>query len=227
MKFKAVVIGATGLVGSCLVNDLIADENCLELRVIVRRAIGFKHPKLIECIIDFDGTFDYARNVKGDVLFSCLGTTRSQAGSKANQYKVDFTYQLMAAKSAKENSVLSYVLVSSPFAHADSGNYYRRMKAELEKQVQELSFDKITILKPNLLVGDRRIKRNGEVFAAKVLLHLIKLFPKLNKYKPMKGENVAKAMLKAYYRQANHNDNLTIYSRNEINLIRCISQDLI
>lgn len=107
---KAVIIGATGLVGKALVKKCLDSELFGEVVILVRRNSGIKHPKLREHIIDFNDFTEYKTHISGDVLFSCMGTTLKQAGSKKSQYKVDFTYQYQAAVAAKKNNIPTYVL---------------------------------------------------------------------------------------------------------------------
>ena len=216
MKFSAVVLGGTGLVGSYLIKELINNVNCTEVRFITRRKVALTHPKIIECIIDFNNPKDYTTYIKGDVLFSCLGTTLSQAGSKEKQYLVDYTYQYNAAKAAKENGIAHYVLVSSPFAKISSGNYYRKMKAELERDTKSLNFNKTIFIKPNGLIGERKIKRKGEKTGVLIFKVLAKIFPKLNKYQPILGKNVAKAMLSIYLQYQSTDNSFIEVSRNKL-----------
>lgn len=199
MHYTATVVGATGLVGSHLVKALCHDDNCMAIHILVRRKTDFTDPKIKEYIIDFDQQSAYEKYIQGDVLFSCLGTTRAQAGSAEKQYKVDYGYQYQAALHASLNQVKYYMLVSSPFAKIDSSNYYRSMKAQLEQAVQSLTFEKIVFIKPNALAGHRHQKRRGESFAVNLLNALAKVFPSLRKYRPIHGQKVAQAMLRAFY----------------------------
>lgn len=214
MEFTAIIVGATGLVGSHLVELLIEDKNCKELKLITRRATNYQNPKITECIIDFNNINDYKKYIKGDVLFSCLGTTLKQAGNKENQYLVDYTYQYRAAKSAFENNVSNYILVSSPWAKLESNNYYRKMKAQLEEIISKLPFKKTIIIKPNGLIGKRSQPRFGEKYATTIFSFLIKIFPVLKKHQPIEAKKVAKAMLNSFYKE-NHK-NIDVYSRNEV-----------
>lgn len=110
---EVIVIGATGLVGSHLVQLLVKDERFTKVKVFVRRSLDNQHPKIQQHIIDFDNSESWQHLVTGDVLFSCMGTTLKQAGSKEAQYKVDYTYQYEFAKTAVRQGVKNYVLVSS------------------------------------------------------------------------------------------------------------------
>src|SRR5689334_5676279 len=96
----AMVIGATGLVGSHLVQLLLHDDRFAVVKIFARRSTGIQHPKLQERIIDFDHPERWKHLITGDVLFSALGTTLKTAGSKEAQYKIDHTYQFNVAKAA-------------------------------------------------------------------------------------------------------------------------------
>lgn len=110
---KALLIGATGATGKDLLELLLKDEEIHQVDVFVRRELNTKHEKLNTHIIDFDNPEEWKHLVKGDVLFSCLGTTLKLAGSKEAQWKIDYEYQYQFAKIAKENNVNSYVGVGS------------------------------------------------------------------------------------------------------------------
>ncbi len=193
----AIVLGATGLVGSKLLDNLLRDDGFSKVKVLSRRSTGVAHEKLEEIIVNFDQPEDWADKVIGDVLFCAFGTTLKKAGSKEAQYKIDYHYQYLVARLAAENGVLDCVLVSSPGANSDSKVFYTRMKGDLDRDVSKLGFDRFIIIQPSVLVGERPENRTGEkigIFLGKALLWI----PGLRKYRPISGQNVAKAMIKAY-----------------------------
>jgi len=198
-QVTAIIIGATGLVGNALLKLLLEDPQFSEVKVFTRRSVEIEHPKLDEHLIDFDQIKSIREAIKGDVLFSCLGTTMRKAGSKDAQYKIDYTYQYEFAKYAKQNGVPAYVLVSSASADSKSMFFYTRMKGELEDAVKALSFDKIRILQPSVLAGDRQEERLGERIGGTVINTLAKFLPFLRKYRSITGTEVASAMI-AYYK---------------------------
>ena len=193
---KAVVIGATGLIGSHLVKQLLADNRFAEVVVFVRRATGIKDTKLKEYVIDFKKPDEWSGKVKGDVFFSVLGTTLKQAGSKESEYKVDYTYQYLFAQAADENKIPAYILVSSAGANEKSRIFYTRMKGELDRDVQKLNFSSIHIIRPGLLAGKREKKRKAEKVYYIILNFLVK-FGIFTGYRPVLAKNVAKLMI--YY----------------------------
>ena len=192
----AIIAGATGLVGSHLLKQLLNDQGFNKVIVFVRRSTGISNPKLTEHIINFDDPEKWKGQVKGDVLFSTLGTTIGQAGSKEAQRKVDYTYQYEIARIASDNQVPEYVLVSTPGASPKSWIFYTRIRGELDRDVKKLGFKRIIILKPSLLAGKRENRRAGEELYARVLNGL-KWLPGARKYRPIHAEVVAVAMRNA------------------------------
>ena len=110
---KAIVIGATGAVGKELVRALLDDARYTEVAVFVRRDPGVTHPKLTAHVINFEQPDTWRALVTGDVLFSALGTSLKQAGSKEAQRRIDYDYQYMFAEAAHANGVPHLVLLSS------------------------------------------------------------------------------------------------------------------
>ncbi|MBS1587646.1 MAG: NAD(P)H-binding protein [Bacteroidetes bacterium] len=193
---KAIILGATGLVGSKLLDLLLADERFEKVLIFVRRGTGKKSAKLEEHVIDFDQPESWKHLVKGDVLFSAFGTTIKQAGSKEAQYKIDYTYQYQFAEAAADNGVKTYVLISAAFSNPKSSVFYSRIKGELEQAVMRLPFNNIHILRPGMLEGYRSQHRPGEKFFSGVM-KAIGLIPGLKSMKPIRDLQVAKAMVNA------------------------------
>jgi uncharacterized protein YbjT (DUF2867 family) len=187
------VIGASGLVGNQIINQLLFHSEFDKIRIFVRRKTRFIHPNLEERIIDFDRPEEWRHLVQGDVLFSTLGTTIKTVKTKENQYRVDFTYQYEFAKAASENGVSSYVLVSSMGASPRSAFFYSRMKGELEEAVKKLNFKKIIIFRPSILRGNRAERRLGE----KIALILSRFFTRFifRKYRPTPVHLLASKMI--------------------------------
>lgn len=190
-----IVIGATGLVGSHLVQSLLDDSSVGEVKIFVRRILKVVHPKLTIFVVDFDRPNTYADDLKGDVLYSCMGTTIKTAGSKDAQYKVDFTYQYQVAEYARKNSVGMIVLVSATGADSKSSFFYARIKGELEEAIMQLKFESTLIVRPSVLIGDRAETRWGEKITVPLIASFSKIFLGLKKYRGIKGEEVAMAML--------------------------------
>lgn len=189
----ALVIGATGATGKNLVAQLLADAAFDNVHVFVRRDVEIHHDKLHVHIVDFDKMDEWKDQLKGDVLFSALGTTIKKAGSQQAQWKIDYTYQFEVAKAAKENGVEVMALVSSAWATADSKVFYTRMKGQLEEDVKKLGFRSLSIMRPPSL-----IRKNTDRFGERISVCLLQALNKiglLRSIRPMPTAQVAKAMI--------------------------------
>jgi uncharacterized protein YbjT (DUF2867 family) len=196
----AVVIGGTGLVGTQLVRQLLADERFGAVVLLGRRPSGVAHPKLREHLIDFERPETWNALVAGDVLFSALGTTRKAAGSERAQHHVDHTYNLWVAEAARRNGVGTFVLVSSGGANPRSPISYARTKGELERDVTALGFPRLRLLRPGPLDGQRREHRAGEVWMLRCLRPLAPILPAGSR--PIRDEVVARAAIAAAFEPA-------------------------
>ena len=201
MGYKALVIGATGLVGNALVEELLNEPECAQVVTLSRRALNLVNDKLVQHQVDFERLAEYTALFSADLLFSCLGTTKKQAGSITAQRRVDFDYQLMAAKLANKMGVRHMLLVSSSGADAQSNNDYLKMKGELEAELEALHFERLTIVQPSLLLGKREHFRLAETLGAWILPLICKL-SFLKQYRPIRGEQVAKRLVELAREQA-------------------------
>jgi uncharacterized protein YbjT (DUF2867 family) len=189
----AIIIGATGLVGSTLVEQILENPAYSKVVLLLRKPLNISHPKLVQEVIDFDKPD--SSKIMGDDLFCAMGTTLAKAGSKEAQYKIDCTYPYEIAKIAKANGVKQYILVSSVGANFDSSNFYLRTKGDLEKKIESLGFQNFVSLRPSMLLGDREESRLGEKVGT-VLSNILSplLFGSLRKYHGIEAASVAKAM---------------------------------
>lgn len=194
MAKSAIVIGATGVVGRALVEQLADAPHIASVTSITRRPVEYRNDRISNQVVDFERLDDFSQLFQGDLMFSCLGTTRRQAGSIAAQRIVDHDYQFQAASLAASNGVSHYLLVSSSGASACNPSPYLKMKGELEEAISELSFKRISIFQPSLLLGERSDKRRAEALGALILPTLCKL-PPLKKYRPIQGDQVAAKMV--------------------------------
>lgn len=190
---KALIIGATGATGKDLVKQLLNDHDFEQVDIFVRKPVDIQDPKLNVHVVNFDQPEEWKHKVKGDVAFSCLGTTLKAAGGKEAQRKVDFDYQYEFAKAARENHVDDYILVSSYGADPKSKIFYSKMKGELEEAVKQLHFEKITIFRPGML--DRKdSERTGEVLGGRII-KFANTLGLLESQKPLPTDVLAKAMI--------------------------------
>lgn len=191
---RALIIGATGATGKDLVNTLLRDPDYTGVVIFVRRTSGIHHPKLTEILSDFDQMDLIEGQINGDVWFSCLGTTLKTAGSKEQQWHIDYEIPLEFARIAKRNGVGQMVLLSSYGASPHSKVFYSRMKGELEEKMKGLGFEKLIIFKPGLLLR-KDTNRLGEKISASVIGFLNTLGI-IRKFRPMPTEILAEKLAK-------------------------------
>ncbi|MBC2606724.1 oxidoreductase [Pelagicoccus albus] len=195
MGKSVLLAGATGLVGSQLLELLLADERIDLVRCVSRRPLEVKSEKLESVVAGFDSIGELAELFEVDTVFCCLGTTMKKAGSREAFRKVDYEYPLSLARHARQAGVERYVLVSAAGADPNSRIFYNRTKGEVEASIEGLGFPSFDILRPSLLLGNRDESRLGEDLAkaASPLLNLILRGP-LRKYRPMPSSKLAAVM---------------------------------
>ncbi len=187
----AIIVGATGLIGKELCNQLLEDNRYDKIKLLVRKRQALTHSKIEEIIIDFNNLNEL--NVTGDELYCCLGTTIKTAGSKEAFYKVDFEYVVQIAKHALQAGVEQLVVVSAMGADKNSSVFYNNVKGEMEEAVSQLGFQKCVIIRPSMLLGNRTEFRLAELITKKIMTTLSFLIPA--KYKAIHDYQVAKAMI--------------------------------
>jgi uncharacterized protein YbjT (DUF2867 family) len=193
---KALIIGATGATGKDLLSYLSSDADYEQVNIFVRQDFLKSHDKFNIQVINFDKCDEWKNLVNGDVLFSCLGTTLKIAGSKENMWKIDYDYQYQFAKSAKENGVKNYVLVSAGAASIHSPFFYNKMKGQLEEDIKKLGFEKTVILNPPLLER-KDSNRIAEILGVKVI-KFFNFFGLLKSQKPLPTNLLVKAMITSF-----------------------------
>lgn len=189
---RSLLLGATGLVGQEILNQLQTNPNVGEIHVLARRHLGpgSNLGKVQQHIVDFE-RLDLDRSIFAvDAVFSAFGTTIKKAGSQEDFRRVDFEYPLRVAKLAKESGVEQFFLVSALGADAKSGVFYNRVKGELEDALKNLNFRKTVIVRPSVLIGDRPESRPAE----KVGQYIGRFLPRT--WRAVPATNVARALVK-------------------------------
>jgi uncharacterized protein YbjT (DUF2867 family) len=196
-ELTAVVLGASGLTGSLLVNELLDDKDYKMVRVLVRKTLTIIHPKLQQHVVDFSSKEDFANKMgEGDVIFSCIGTTQKKVkGDKTLYEKIDHDIPVTAAGIGISHHFKKFLIISSVGANEKSSNFYLSLKGKTENSLKQFPFESISIFQPSLLNGRRNETRVAEEIAETVmdLLSFLLLGP-LQKYRAIGANNVARAM---------------------------------
>jgi len=194
---KAIIAGASGLIGGELLNILLQQPDYERILILVRTELPLKHKKLTQLVVDFDKLNDYANEINGHAFFSCLGSTRRKTPDLDVYRKIDHDYPLHLAQLAAKNGVEQFHLVSSLGADASASNFYTKMKGEIERDIKETGLKCLHIYRPAFLTGDRKEERPLEG-ALNVFMKIINplLLGGLKKYRSIPAKTVAMAMYK-------------------------------
>lgn len=191
------ILGATGLTGGYLLELLLAEPSFSMIKLLTRRPVEKTHPKAEIKLVDFSDQESIKLALEGtDIIFCCIGTTMQKVkGNKALYRSIDFDIPVHAARLGKETGCDSFVYMSSIGADSKSKNFYLQLKGETEKALQTVGFRSLYIMRPSLLIGERKEFRLAEKLSAVIMSPLSFLIPA--KYRPVKSTTVAKAMINA------------------------------
>lgn len=195
MTKKAIVVGASGLIGSNLLSILLSHPDYSEVLIIARKKTKSTNLKLKQIVTDLDHLNEHAAEITGAVIFCCIGTTKSQTPDENEYRKIDHDYPVKLAEIALKNGIEQFHLISAIGANEASSNFYLKTKGETERDVTAVGLPATFIYQPSVLVGRTVKQRLGEEIAV-VVLKVIGplLFGRFKKYRAIKAGDVAKAM---------------------------------
>jgi uncharacterized protein YbjT (DUF2867 family) len=190
----ALLAGASGLVGRALLAQLLDEDHATVHALLRREAPDLGASKrLHRHVVDFARPGELPR---ADELYIALGTTIKAAGSQAAFRRVDFDAVVNVARAAHETGVERCAVVSALGASPDAKVFYNRVKGEMETALRELRFERLVIVRPSLLSGDRaalgQASRVGERLALALLGPVAGLLPA--SVRPIEADVVARAM---------------------------------
>ncbi|MEQ8530893.1 MAG: NAD-dependent epimerase/dehydratase family protein [Imperialibacter sp.] len=166
MGKTALIAGATGLVGTSLLDQLVGDDYYDKIVVLTRRELPSASSKVRAVITDFENLESLSADMQAQHFFCCLGTTLKKAGSKEAFFKVDYTYCFnLAQVAAKTATCEQFHVVTALGANAESVIYYNKVKGMLEDALKKLSLPSLYIYQPSLLLGERNERRPFEEIA--------------------------------------------------------------
>lgn len=199
---KALIVGASGLIGSYCLQALLANPNYSEVIALVRKPLLKTHSKLNVIITNFNNLAQITSSISAHDIYCCLGTTIKKAGSQESFRKIDFSLVVTVAELMKKQGAEQLLVISSIGADENSKGFYLRVKGEMEEAVKGIDYNCLRIIRPSLLLGKREEFRFGEGVAT-VFTPLLKpfLFGSLKKYKPVEAELVAQFLVKIAYDQ--------------------------
>ena len=200
----AIVIGATGLTGGLLLDQLLKDERYEKVKVFTRRSLGFTHLKLVEFKVDLFRLTEQKNNFTGDEVFCCIGSTQKKTPNKEVYEKVDVGIPTQASVLAKENQINTFIMISALGADLESRFFYNQIKGRAEANVLQQEIEHTYILRPSLIYGKRKEKRPFEFLWKQIMkiANFMMLGP-LKKYRSISASTIANAMLVLANSQSN------------------------
>jgi uncharacterized protein YbjT (DUF2867 family) len=212
---KAILFGASGFVGSYLLDELLNNAGYEKVTIVVRKNLNINHPKLKTLIGDYHSLPDLAANIVADEIFIALGTTKKITPNENEYYQIDHDYPVLAAKIAKEKGATSVFAVTAVGSNANSKIFYIKTKGETERDILALDFGHTNIFRPSMIMGNRKENRSLEKILIKMWSIINPIFiGKLNRFRGINGKDIAKAMNNA---AKNQSEKVKIYHWKEMN----------
>ena len=194
---KALIVGATGLVGSYCLQTLLDDPGYSEVIALVRRPLAKTHRKQKELLTSFKNLEQVSAELNCQDVFCCLGTTIKTAGSQEAFRDIDCSLVVKVAEIMKRQGAEQFVVISAMGADKDAKIFYNRTKGEMEESLKQLGYPCLRIIRPSLLLGPRQEFRLGEKISVLLSpLWKLLLLGSLVKYRPVEAESVARFMVK-------------------------------
>ena len=209
----ALLFGASGLVGSHVLSQLISNNNYSKIKLFVRSSIDISDPKIEIIQTDFNNLENHREDIKGDDCFFCIGTTKKNSPDKNEYQRIELNIPKQVAQIAKSNNIKSYFFISSGYANSKSSGDYLKYKGLVEEEILSLGFSKTGILRPSFILGNRKEFRLGEKIGIIIFKLLNPLFVgPLRKMRSIHSETIAIAMIKL----ANENIDQKIFESDQI-----------
>lgn len=191
----ATVIGSTGLIGSYLLEELLHDPYFDNVKILIRRPIDISDAKLEKKIVDFNDNDSLLIAISdSDVVLCSVGTTNwKMKGDREAYRRIDYDIPVKAARFCKMTGCEKFIFVSSVGANTKARGFYLKLKGEIEETIKTVGLNAVHVMRPSMLLGNRKEFRFGE----KVGTPLIKALSFLlsSKYKPVQAKDVARAMI--------------------------------
>jgi uncharacterized protein YbjT (DUF2867 family) len=197
MEKTAIILGASGLTGSILLENLLKDNRYKTIKLFSRKKIEGLPSKVIQYVGNILELAHFQKEFTADEVFCCIGTTAKKTPDKTVYKQIDYGIPVTAAKLSKANNINTFLVVSAIGANADSGIFYNKTKGEMERDVLAQHIANTYILQPSIIGGNRKETRIGEKIGLAFFKIIQPLFiGKLKKYKITEAQDIANAMVK-------------------------------
>ena len=196
MKKTAIILGASGLTGSILLQKLLKDERYETIKLFSRKEIDNLPSKVIQYVGNLFELENFKKDFKADEVYCCIGTTAKKTPDKIIYKAIDYWIPVTAAKLSKKNGINTFSVVSALGANAKSSIFYNKTKGEMEQEVLSEKIENTYILQPSIIGGNRNENRIGEKLGLALFKLIQPLFiGKLKKYRITEAEHIAQTMI--------------------------------
>ena len=160
MKIKAIITGASGMVGEGVLYECLQQNDVVEILVIGRRSCGYNHPKLKEIVhADMYNLSSIEDQLEGyDACFFCLGT--SSVGKKEPAF-TKVTYDLtmhFATTLSKLNPEMTFCYISGAGTNETGKLMWQRVKGKTESDLMKLPFRQVYNFRPGIIRSTKGLK---------------------------------------------------------------------
>lgn len=190
---KAIVFGASGLVGKELMLELTSRVEFDEVYAVVRKPLNFNHSRLKQVICNFTDYTELNHLWKDADIFCAIGTTMAKTPDKEEYFKIDYGIPVALATQARRGKAHSLHIVSAMGANPKSNIFYNATKGKMEEDVKRFGPDLTILYRPALILGEREERRPTEKAAQKIFKSINKIVPR--KYRGITANHIAKSMI--------------------------------
>lgn len=197
MSKTAIILGATGLTGSLVLEKLLVNAAYEKIKVFSRKACGIENAKLEEHLGDVLKLEQFSEVFTADEVYCCIGTTKKKTPDRALYHAIDYGIPAAAAALANTNHIPVFAVVSAIGANTKSSFFYNRTKGEMEKAVLEAGIERTYILRPSIISGNRKERRSGEKMSIALFKFLNPFFfGKMKRYRVIEADTIANCMIR-------------------------------
>ncbi|MCF8273034.1 MAG: NAD(P)H-binding protein [Flavobacteriaceae bacterium] len=196
MAKTAIIIGATGLTGSLLLQRLLDDDRYQTIKLFSRNSCNINHSKIEEHLIDLFELEKHQDLFNADEVFCCIGTTKAKTPDESTYLKIDYEIPVNLARICAKNRIDTFVVISALGANKKSKLFYNRTKGRMEEDVLRQKIKNTYILQPSLITGNRSEIRFAEK-VAKIFMAVLNpfLIGNLKKYQSIHAKNIVNTMI--------------------------------
>ena len=173
---ECILFGGSGEVGGAVARELINSDVCSRLTLLGRRAVAsLQDEAKVEQIVIDTSSADFEEVVKEkaqghDVAISCIGIgSGTTSMSEEQMLEIEVNMLGKYARGCKAAGIEIFELLTAvgiKETHANSRFKAFRVMGKKHKAVLEVGFEKLTVFKPGMIVGNAHTPRWATIFTS-------------------------------------------------------------